>query len=369
MDSSLTRRGFVGVGGALVGSAAALPLLSSQSARAATRSSIDGYAPPLRKRPLSDGIVPVQAQGIPTVPFTMDNGVKVFRLSAEPVTLQWPDMSDGMGMNQRPIEAWGYNGSSPGPTFEVTEGDTVRIIFTNNLPEPSTIHWHGLHIPIEMDGIPDFSQVPVMPGSSFTYEFTLIQSGTYFYHSHVMGARQVGLGLMGFFIIHPKDPPDWYFVDHDYLFFLHTWKIRPGSPSPDLMEMSEFNYFTMNGQPGPQIPPMNARIGDKVRIRTTNLSMLAHPIHVHGHTFKIVELGAGLLPPHQHMSANTVNISSAEVRVVDFMAERPGKWLFHCHFSHHIMNDMHRLPLPTNAPMGSMNMDMGGMHTWIDIKA
>jgi FtsP/CotA-like multicopper oxidase with cupredoxin domain len=276
-------------------------------------------------------------------------------------------MSDGMGMSQRPIDVWGYNGSSPGPTIEVTEGDTVRIVFTNGLPEATTVHWHGLHLPIGMDGIPDFSQAPVPPGGTFTYEFTLNQSGTYFYHSHMTAAKQIGLGLMGFFIVHPKAPPDWYYVDHDYLFLLHSWKINPGSPLPDVLEMTEFNYFTMNGQPGPQIPPMAAKVGEKVRIRVTNLSMLAHPVHLHGHTFKVTELGAGFLPPYQHLPMNTVSVSAAEVRAFDFIADRPGKWLFHCHFTHHTMNDMHRTPLPSDPTMAGMNMDMGGMHTWIEV--
>ncbi len=367
MAFRFTRRGFLGGG---LTSAASLSLLGATTRDASARES-GGYVPPLRKRPLSEGITPVETPGIPTLPYTMDNGVKVFQMRAEPVILQWPDMSDGMGMSRRPIHVWGYNGSSPGPTIEIVEGDRVRIVVTNALPEATTIHWHGLHIPLDQDGVPELSQPVIDPGQTYTYEFTVDQHGTYFYHSHVMTAKQVGLGLMGFFIVHPKDPPDWYYVDKDYLFFLHTWKINPASPIPDTLEMSEFNYFTMNGQPGPQIPPMSAGLGEKVRIRVTNLSMLVHPIHLHGHTFRVVEMGAGYLDPVQHMRMNVTNVSSAEVRAFDFVTQRLGKWLVHCHFSHHTMNDMHRTPLP-----GQMDhhdhmamMDMGGMHTWIEVKA
>jgi manganese oxidase len=364
MRSLFSRRKLFAAG---VGSAVALPILLSKSETALAVQRVTSDGPPLRQRPIADGIVPVQTPGVATIPFVLDYGVKVFHIRAERVVLQWPDMSDGMGMDQRPIHVWGYNGSSPGPTFEVTEGDRVRIIFTNGLDEPTTIHWHGLHIPLAMDGVPVFSQSPVKPGESFTYEFDLVQSGTYFYHSHVMQARQIGLGLMGFFIVHPKNPPDWYYVDKDYAFFLHTWKIKPSSPIPDVTEMTEFNYFTMNGQPGPQIPAMSAKLGEKVRIRVTNLSMLTHPVHVHGHTFQVTEMGAGFLPPHQHMKMNTTSVSAAEVRTFDFIAERLGKWLFHCHFTHHVMNDMHRVPLPTDPSMDDMNMDMQGMHTHIEI--
>src|SRR5262245_9851307 len=139
----LNRRALFGTG--ILGSALTIPFLGSRRDAYADRQTFGDYVPPLRKKPLSDGIVSARALGIPNIPFTMDNGVKVFNLRAEPVTLQWPDMSDGMGMSNRPINAWGYNGSSPGPTFEITEGDRVRIHFTNGLEEKTTIHWHGLH--------------------------------------------------------------------------------------------------------------------------------------------------------------------------------------------------------------------------------
>jgi FtsP/CotA-like multicopper oxidase with cupredoxin domain len=318
----------------------------------------------------SNGLVSCIAPRLPNLPYTLDGNVKVFRLNAEPVTNYFPDMSDfeGMGMGRRPIHMWGYNGSSPGPTLEVVEGDTVRIIVTNNLPEPTTVHWHGLEIPLDMDGVPDFSQKAIPSGGSFTYQFTINQpAGTTFYHSHCAQAKQIGLGLMGFFIIHPRKPEPWQIVDRDYAYILQTWMIPPGSPNPDTMEMSNFNYFTMNGTPGPDIVPMKARVGERVRIRVTNLSMLTHPVHLHGHNYRIVDLGGGFLPPHQHMRANTTGVSAAEVRVLDFVALQPGKWLFHCHFAHHTMNDMDRPPFPGTMQSPNMNMDMGGMHTWIEI--
>lgn len=318
-------------------------------------------------RPSStEGYVPCIAPGIPTLPYRRVGNVKVWELTAEPVEVAFPDMSDPNGVRRRPIYCWGYNGSMIGPTIEAVEGDTVRILFRNNLPDPTTVHWHGLHLPIEMDGVPDISQKPVPPGGQFTYEFTLEQSGTYFYHSHVMQAKQVGLGLMGFFIIHPRVPEPWQIVDRDYCYMLQTWMIHPGSPNPDPSEMSEFNYFTMNGRPGPDIVPMVARRGEKVRIRVANLSMLAHPVHLHGHTYKVTDWGGGFLPPSQHIAANTINVSAAEVRAVEFEAKRLGKWLFHCHFTHHTMNDMHRDPIPGMTSHAS-HSDNGGMHTWIEI--
>ncbi len=321
----------------------------------------------------SSKFVSVDTPGVPTLQGILSGSVREFHLTAQPVTIQLPDMSDGMGMKGRSVNVWGYNGSMIGPTLEAIEGETVRIIFTNNLSEPTTVHFHGIELPIEMDGVPGFSQYPVQPGGTFTYEFPLKQSGTYFYHSHFMAAKQVGLGLMGFFIIHPKNPTPAQLVDHDYAYFLHTWKINPGSSIPNTLEMSDFNYFTMNGRVGNgikgwQLPPMKAKVGDRVRIRVTNLSMLSHPVHLHGHTFVVTDWGGGFLPEHQQIKANTINVSSAEVRVLEFTARAPGRWMFHCHFSHHTMNDMDRPQLPGMPPMEGMDdMDMGGMSTWIEI--
>lgn len=312
--------------------------------------------------------LPVVTPGIQTLPFALDGDVKVFRLKAEPVVTAFQDMSDSHGMRRRPIHGWGYNGSITGPTIEAVEGDRVRILVENGLPEPTTVHWHGLHVPIEMDGVPGFSQAPIQPGQTFVYEFTLEQHGTYFYHPHFMGAKQVALGMAGFFIVHPRNPLPHQIVDHDYAYFLQTWLIHPGSPLPDAMAMSEFNYFTMNGKPAPDIVPMAAKSGSRVRIRVANLSMLTHPIHLHGHSFQIAEWGAGFLPPHQQIVANTTDISSAESRSLEFTAGRSGKWLLHCHFMHHTMNDMHRRPIPGSGNHSNhANHDMGGMHTWIEI--
>ncbi len=111
------------------------------------------------------GFVPVVAPDLTKLPFEHDGGVKVFKLVAEPVKQEV--------LPGKVFDLWGYNGSAPGPTIEVFEGDRVRIVFENRLPEPTTVHWHGLEVPIEMDGVPAISQPEVPPGGRFTYEFTL----------------------------------------------------------------------------------------------------------------------------------------------------------------------------------------------------
>lgn len=315
----------------------------------------------------SSRMTSVETPGVPRLPYTLDGDTKVFHLIAEPVTIHFQDMSDPHGQKRRPILAWGYNGSVTGPTIEVVEGDHVRILVENRLPEATSVHWHGLHVPIHMDGVTGISQDPIQPGETFVYEFTLEQHGTYFYHPHFMGAKQVGMGMAGFFIVHPKDPEPWQMVDRDYAFFLQTWMIHPGSPVPDTMAMTEFNYFTFNGRPAPDVPAMSARSGEKVRIRYANLSMLSHPVHLHGHTFVVTDYGGGFLPQHQHIKANTVSVSAGESRAVDFVAGKPGKWVMHCHFMHHVMNDMHRTPIPGAGGHNHMAHEMGGMHTHIEV--
>lgn len=371
IKESLSRRKFM----CGIGATAAIPVLATACGRDSGQlfasAFVDGKTSHENMSAnLTSSYVPVFTPGIATLSYEMVDGVKVFRLRAEPVTIQFQDMSDPHGMARRPIQGWGYNNSIVGPTIEAVEGDRVRILVENRLSEPTTMHWHGLHIPIEMDGVPGFSQKPIMPNETFTYEFTLEQHGTYFYHPHFMGAKQVGLGMAGFFIVHPKNPEPSQIVDKDFAYFLQIWMIHPGSPIPDTLEMTEFNYFTMNGRPGPDIVPMRAKVGEKVRIRVVNLSMMTHPIHLHGHSFRVTEYGAGFVPPSQQIIANTINIGSAEERSFEFIAgPRPGKWLFHCHFMHHVMNDMHRNPIPGTGGghADHAGMEMGGMHTWIEV--
>ncbi len=183
----------------------------------------------------------------------------MFHLTAEPVKRRIVPF--------KTMEVWGYNGTSPGPAIQVNQGDRVRIVFENRLPESTTIHWHGLEVPIEMDGVPYISQPPVPPGGRFVYEFTLHQEGTYFYHAH--GAMQEMMGLIGMFIIHPRAPhrPA---VDHDYGIILQGWAILPNATVPNTAGM-EFNWLTFNGVSGPATTPLLARRGSRVRIRIVNL--------------------------------------------------------------------------------------------------
>ena len=270
----------------------------------------------------------VETPDIPNLPFTMDNGVKVFHLVAEPVRREL--------VPGRVMDVWGYNGTSPGPTIQVSQGDRVRVILDNHLPEPTTMHWHGFEIPVEMDGMPYISQKPVPPGGRFAYEFTLHQEGTFFYHSH--GAMQEMMGMVGLFIMHPKkayDPP----AQHDYGIVLQGWALLPNNTVPNTANM-EFNWLTFNGKAAPATTPLLARLGNRVRVRMLNLSMDHHPIHVHGHTFTVTGSEGGRQPKALWGPANTVLVGVAQTRDIEFVANNPGDWMIHCHLPHHMMNNM-----------------------------
>jgi manganese oxidase len=303
----------------------------------------------------------VDTPDIRTLSPTLDGGVKVFNLVAEPVKCEL--------IPGRVMDVWGYNGSCPGPTIQVTQGDRVRVIFDNHLPESTTIHWHGFEIPIEMDGMPYISQKPVRPGGRFIYEFTLHQEGTFFYHSH--GAMQEMLGMIGMFIMHPKEPykPR---VDHDFGIILQGWALLPNSTVPNTANM-EFNWLTFNGKAGPATTPMLARLGSRVRIRIVNLGMDHHPIHLHGHTFAITGTEGGRQPETLWGPANTVLVGVAQARDIEFVANNPGDWMLHCHLPHHMMNNMSDLmgerlfvtsALSPDQAMQQMHVMMeGGGHT------
>lgn len=280
----------------------------------------------------SDVITP----NVGSLPWAMDGDIKVFHLIAEPIKREF---APGFWVN-----CWGYNGLSPGPTIEAVEGERVRIFVTNKLPEATTIHWHGIFLPNGMDGVSGLTQAPIKPGQTFKYEFTLNQNGTYMYHPHYDEMTQIAMGMMGFFIIHPKekeDPP----IDRDFALFLHEWRVPLGAETPMPFEMLDFNIFTFNSVLYPQIESLVVKTGDRVRIRLANVMMNSHPIHLHGHDFVVTRKGAELLAPAAQYTANTVTVAPGETRDIELIANNPGDWALHCHKSHHVMNQMqHDLP-------------------------
>ncbi|MFA5937776.1 MAG: copper oxidase [Sinimarinibacterium sp.] len=286
-------------------------------------------------KPHPQGYVPVRTLNGWTMPYTMKDGVKEFHLVAEEVEHEFAPGSRA--------KCWGYNGTTPGPTIEAVEGDRVRIYVTNRLKEHTTIHWHGILLPSGMDGVGGLNQPHIKPGETFVYEFTLRQHGTHMYHPHADEMVQMAVGMMGMFIIHPKDgEPEP--IDRDYCFLLHNWALHPGTYRPDPSVMVDFDLWTFNSKVFPAIEPLVARTGERVRIRMGNLSMWNHPLHLHGVQFEVTGGDGGRWPQSRWRSEVTEIVGVGQMRDIEFTAV-PGDWAFHCHMSHHTMNAMgHGVP-------------------------
>jgi len=270
-----------------------------------------------------------------TLPYRMDDGVKVFHLVAEEIEHEFAPGTRA--------KCWGYNGSTPGPTIEVSEGDHVRIFVTNRLPEHTTIHWHGIDLPSGMDGVGGLTQPHIKPGETFEYQFTLKQHGTHMYHPHADEMLQMAVGMMGLFIIHPRQPEP-QTIDRDYAILLHNWALHPGTWRPDPSVMTDFDLWTFNSRVFPAIDPIVARTGDRVRIRVGNLSMHEHPIHMHGPRFWVTGGDGGRWPRALWRTEVTEIVGVGQTRDLEFIAQA-GDWAFHCHKAHHTMNAMgHEVP-------------------------
>lgn len=272
------------------------------------------------------------------VPYVMRHGVKCFKLVAEPVERE---LLPGIW-----IRGWGYNGSIPGPTIQVYPGDHVNIRVYNGLPEPTSIHWHGLDVPNDMDGVPDVEPSPkIKPGSYFDYQFQVTNPpGTHMYHTHYNVARQGMMGLAGGLIILDLERED---IDRDYFIMLQEFAVQGlpmGVLEPGCYEVNpmsdDLQFFTMNGRCFPITTPLPVQCGERVRIRLVNPAMKAHPIHLHGHQFIVTAADGNMIGSCAQSIKNTISVASGETWDIEFLANNPGNWPFHCHIPHHAANNM-----------------------------
>jgi len=260
------------------------------------------------------------------------------------------------------VDAYTFNGSVPGSQIRVTEGEKVTIHFKNELPEATSIHWHGITVPNAMDGIPGVTQNAVQPGESFTYEFTASVPGTYMYHTHQNAVNQMDKGLYGSFIVEPKEKT----YDRDYTLMLDEWMSNPeetmsnmegmdhsnmagmdhsnmtatdsnnGSETQENSnsmshDMSNYDIFTINGKSGDAIEPLKVKEGETVKIRLANIGYLSHNIHLHGHNFKVVAIDGQDLSEPQEIMDQLISIAPGERYDIEFTADNPGKWYLECH--------------------------------------
>jgi FtsP/CotA-like multicopper oxidase with cupredoxin domain len=276
---------------------------------------------------------PADARGDQPLEPRIEDGVKVYDLEAS--VIEW---------NILPYErvmAYAYNRQVPGPRITLTQGDHVRFNVTNNLPEPTTIHWHGLVVPNAMDGPAEITQAPIPVGGSFSYEFAVQQAGTFFYHSHADVDRQQTLGLYGALIIAPKEAAHAIAADQEVVIQLQEWNEREGYTYPAMpMEGVLPNFFTINGKAYPSTETVHLNVGEHLLVRFIGTqSGFIHPMHVHGGPFTVVATDGVPIPEAARYEKDTVNVGPGERFDVIWPAREPGKWLLHCHINHHTTND------------------------------
>lgn len=250
-----------------------------------------------------------KGRGGQPLPYRLEDGVKVFELTTEVV--QW-EVEPGVFR-----EAWAYNGQVPGPEIRVTEGDRVRVHVTNNLPESTTVHWHGQQVVNDQDGVSFVTNPVIPPGSSYTYEFTARPAGTHMYHSHHNSTKQLAKGLLGPLIVEPRDRAAWPAWDKEVTVVLNDGPLG----------------YTLNGKSFPATEPITARPGERVLIRWMNEGAMVHPMHIHGLVYEVIARDGWLLP--DAWRADTINIAPGERWDTIVTADNPGKWAIHCHVLPH----------------------------------
>jgi len=277
-------------------------------------------------------VAPNDARGNQLLEPTIVDGVKEFQLTTS--VIEWSILPDVQ------VGAYAYNEQVSGPLIRVIAGEAIRINVTNDLPEPTSVHWHGLIIPNEMDGAAGITQPPILPGETFTYAFTVPETpGTFFYHTHFAADRQQALGLYGAFII---DSADQAVVDYDqrYIIQLGEWRVDNGETLP-AMELEGLlpNYFTINGKSYPETETIQMEVGDTALFRFIGTGQFIHPMHIHGGPFTIVGTDGNPVPETAQLQKDTVLVGPGERYDVLWTALEPGTWLIHCHINHHITNN------------------------------
>jgi len=255
---------------------------------------------------------PTEGLGNQPLEFEMDGDVKVFRLTAAVTRWEWD--------TDQFVDAWTYNGVVPGPEIRVTEGDKIRVIVKNELPESTAVHWHGLIVPNDQDGVPFITQPPIKPEHSYTYEFQVRDGnvGSHMYHSHHNSAFQVQMGMLGAFIVEPKDPSTRPQFDVEYTMILNEGPI---------------GGYSINGKGFPATQPLVAKKGQRVLIRYMNEGAMIHPMHLHGMPQQVIAQDGWLLP--QPYMCDTLNVAPGQRLDVIVEATELGVWAFHCHILSH----------------------------------
>ena len=319
------------------------------------------------------GYKPVVIPNGGALPFKIVDGVKVFHLIAEEVDHAFDSglARQVLGI-QRPCEQHRDRGGRGRADTDLRDqpfaGRRPRFIGMGFISPTAWTAWAVSRSPTSK------------PGETAKYEWTLRQYGSFMFHSHHDEMTQMGMGLIGMFIIHPRNPSPEYRVDRDFSLMISEWAIEAGTARPNTLVMNDFNILTINGKVFPSTAPLVCKTGDKVRLRLGNLgAMDHHPMHIHGYHFRITATDGEDIPLSAQWPETTALVAVGQTRNVEFIADAPGDWAFHCHMTHHVMNQMgHQFPnmvgmktegleeklrplLPAYMTMGHTGMDMGRM--------
>ncbi len=295
------------------GDTSASPVPSSMTAQEMADShaaGVEAFVKQLTDGPNTEGIgnQPLKPQ--------MDGGVKVFNITVSQI--QW-EITTGTF-----VDAMAFNDQVPGPLITVNPGDRVRFFIQNQMDQPFVLHFHGLSVPNEMDGVPYITQDPIMPGTSWTYEFTIKDPpGMYVYHSHFNSAEQVGAGLFGAINVEPK--AGWTSV----------YGVNPGVESTMFIGDGQLGY-NLNGKGFPSTLPIIAKRGQWVLLHMANEGELLHPMHLHGMHFQVVGVDGFPLAASARYMADTLTIAPGQRFDLLVKADSPGVWAFHCHILNHV---------------------------------
>src|SRR5499426_3269273 len=347
----------------------------SQGSRAYWEKSYSGG--PVDVKPLPPALpgkeyAPVVVPNGAALPFKVVDGVKVFHLIIEEV-----DHAFDSGLRAR---CWGYDGRVNATVIEAVEGERIRVYVTNRLLTPTSVHWHGIYLPNGMDGVAGLTQPYIKAGETAKYEWTLRQHGTFMFHSHHDEMTQMGMGLIGMFVIHPRNPASEHRVDRDFSLMISEWSVKAGTARPNTIEMTDFNVLTINGKVFPSTAPLVCKTGDRVRLRLGNLGATDHhPMHIHGHHFRITATDGEDIPLSAQWPETTALIAVGQTRNLELVTDAPGDWALHCHMTHNVRNEVgHASPnmvgmkrgdldekirplLPAYMTHGHTGMDMGKM--------
>lgn len=286
----------------------------------------------------------IASQALPEPVYAQTPRVTEYDLTAAPV--QW-EISPGLV-----VDGWGYNGQVPGPELHVREGDVLRVRLHNRLPVPTTIHWHGIDVPNDMDGVPFVTQDAVLPGEDFNYELVATNPGTRMYHSHVDTNLQLELGLYGVLIVEPHVPePVRYDRDFTYILDEKALDVTPAVALGQAQVRNQeagngrggafaYDLFLINGKAADAIPPLRIGVGQRIRLRLVNLGSLPHAMHLHGHSFTVIATDGNPVPPAARVTKDTILLGPGERYDLEIVGNNPGVWMFHCHMPNHGENGM-----------------------------